>query len=78
MSETSTQGSPSKSLGLNLSWTAFGELIFAGTSLLVLILLGKFGSAEVLGAYTYAMALVTTPHDVPFSYNHNNRRLQFA
>ena len=36
-----------------------GELVFAATSLLVLILLGKLGSARVLGMYTFSMALVT-------------------
>jgi O-antigen/teichoic acid export membrane protein len=36
-----------------------GELVFAATSLVVLILLGKLGGARVLGMYTFSMALVT-------------------
>jgi O-antigen/teichoic acid export membrane protein len=42
-----------------LSWTAFGELVFAATSLVVLVLLGQFGSASELGAYTLGLAIAT-------------------
>jgi O-antigen/teichoic acid export membrane protein len=47
------------SLLKSLSWTALGELVFAATSLVVLVLLGQFGSASELGAYTLGLAIAT-------------------
>lgn len=43
----------------SLSWSAFGELFFAGCSLVVLMVLGNFASETALGAYTLGLAIAT-------------------
>lgn len=48
---------PGLSLTHNFAWTLAGNLIYAGCQWLVIVLLAKLGSAEMIGQYALALAV---------------------
>ncbi|WP_168123457.1 oligosaccharide flippase family protein [Paenibacillus sp. HB172176] len=47
------------SLKKNMSWTFVGNVIYSGAQWLILVVLSKLGSVEMVGRYALALAIVT-------------------